>query len=57
MGVADGVYAWRELGIDSGKFSQALMETSANCIAAGVDDVFHGENNNAPARPPAWCLI
>lgn len=43
MGVADGIYSWRESGIDSGILSQALMKRSRSLIEAGAEDVFKGE--------------
>ena len=43
MGVADGVYSWREMGIDSGHLAQALMRTASHMAKAGVEDVFKGE--------------
>jgi protein phosphatase PTC7 len=42
MGVADGVYMWKELGIDSGTMARTLMETSLHMVAAGCEDVFKG---------------
>ena len=42
MGVADGVYSWREQGIDSGHLAQALMRTAKNMAKAGIEDVFKG---------------
>jgi len=38
LGVADGVYAWRQSGIDAGAFSRALMSAAAAQVAAGVAD-------------------
>lgn len=43
MGVADGVYDWRDKGIDPSKFSQLLMSMSYNMVKAGYDDVVKGE--------------
>jgi protein phosphatase PTC7 len=42
MGVADGVYMWKELGIDSGTMSRTLMETAMHLVQAGVEDVVQG---------------
>lgn len=39
MGVADGVYAWREQGIDAGVFSQRLMEGCRQAVELGTTDV------------------
>ncbi|EFJ45028.1 hypothetical protein VOLCADRAFT_64171 [Volvox carteri f. nagariensis] len=39
MGVADGVYMWRERGIDSGDFSRALMRLARDSVMAGNVDV------------------
>ncbi len=43
MGVADGVYSWRNVGIDSGHMAQAVMRTAMHMAQAGVEDVFKGE--------------
>jgi len=40
MGVADGVYMWRDKGIDSGLMSQALMEKAMHMVEGGTEDVF-----------------
>lgn len=40
MGVADGVFMWREAGIDSGLMSQALMRKSQAMIQSGIEDVY-----------------
>ncbi|MEW5318281.1 MAG: hypothetical protein WDW38_009514 [Sanguina aurantia] len=40
MGVADGVYMWKELGIDSGAMSRDLMTTAQQMVAGGHEDVF-----------------
>lgn len=39
LGVADGIYMWRERGIDSGIFSRTLVETARHLVAAGYSDV------------------
>ncbi|PNH10786.1 putative protein phosphatase 2C 55 [Tetrabaena socialis] len=39
MGVADGVFMWREQGIDSGDFSRTLMRRAAASVAGGAVDV------------------
>eukprot|EP00877_Chromochloris_zofingiensis_P001395 jgi/Chrzof1/11256/Cz05g29190.t1 len=39
MGVADGVYMWKELGIDSGYLSRTIMETAMHIVQAGYEDV------------------
>ncbi|KXZ55325.1 hypothetical protein GPECTOR_3g458 [Gonium pectorale] len=39
MGVADGVFMWRESGIDSGNFSRALMRLSESSVRGGCSDV------------------
>ncbi|PNW88593.1 hypothetical protein CHLRE_01g036200v5 [Chlamydomonas reinhardtii] len=39
MGVADGVFMWREQGIDSGDFSRALMRLSEASVLSGSADV------------------
>lgn len=43
MGVADGVYMWKELGIDSGTMARTLMETCQHMVAAGCEDVYKSE--------------
>lgn len=42
MGVADGIYMWRKLGIDSGEMSRTLMKKCREKIASGTEDVFKG---------------
>ena len=39
LGVADGIYMWREFGIDSGVFSKTLMDTAMHLVEAGHSDV------------------
>lgn len=39
LGVADGVYMWREHGIDAGVFARTLMETAQHMVEAGYSDV------------------
>lgn len=39
MGVADGVYMWREQGIDAGLFSRRLMEFARHSVDLGTTDV------------------
>jgi hypothetical protein len=39
MGVSDGVYMWKEVGIDSGAMSRTLMETASHMVQAGCEDV------------------
>jgi protein phosphatase PTC7 len=38
VGVADGVYMWRDQGIDAGEFSRALAAGAARAVAAGGAD-------------------
>eukprot|EP00798_Chlamydomonas_sp_ICE-L_P007420 gene7420-553_t len=40
MGVADGVFSWREHGVDPGQFSKALMDMCRKMVEAGMDDAF-----------------
>eukprot|EP00879_Flechtneria_rotunda_P023423 GHRR01024775.1.p1 GENE.GHRR01024775.1~~GHRR01024775.1.p1 ORF type:complete len:254 (+),score=63.16 GHRR01024775.1:1144-1905(+) len=40
MGVADGVYMWKEQGIDSGAMARIVMETCQHMVAAGCEDVY-----------------
>lgn len=39
LGVADGVYMWREHGIDAGVFARTLMDTAQHLVEAGYSDV------------------
>ncbi|PSC69732.1 putative phosphatase 2C 55 isoform A [Micractinium conductrix] len=39
LGVADGVYSWREQGIDAGQFSRRLMEFARHSVDLGTTDV------------------
>eukprot|EP00889_Picochlorum_renovo_P001840 jgi/Picre1/28870/NNA_004266.t1 len=39
VGVADGVYEWRQVGIDAGAFSRQLMEYCRQAIELGTMDV------------------
>ena len=43
LGVADGVYMWATMGIDSGEFSRSLMRTAKGAVEAGTADVLNGE--------------
>ena len=38
-GIADGVYAWKDAGIDSGAFSRRLMEFCRQAVELGTTDV------------------
>ena len=38
------MYMWAKLGIDSGVFSRALMDTSKRAVQAGTADVLNGED-------------
>jgi hypothetical protein len=49
MGVADGVYMWREQGIDSGVMSRAIMDSCRLQVQAGEPDVFK--------RECGWCAV
>lgn len=51
MGVADGVYMWKELGIDSGTMARTLMETCQHMVAAGSEDVYKSECLMTAATP------
>ena len=49
MGIADGVYQWREKGIDAGEFSRLLMQTALENVEQGQPDVLKGElSSHAP---------
>lgn len=39
MGVADGVYMWRESGIDAGEFSRELVMSAFDAVRDGTTDV------------------
>lgn len=50
VGIADGVYAWRDRGIDVGAFSQGLVQsitTHCNTGTANDDDDEYSDNNGA----------
>ena len=53
MGVADGVYQWREQGIDAGEFSRLLMQTALQAVEEGQPDVLKGllHLQSAPPLP------
>ncbi|KAL6768238.1 hypothetical protein ACKKBF_B38350 [Auxenochlorella protothecoides x Auxenochlorella symbiontica] len=38
LGVSDGVYAWRERGVDAGAYSRGLMAGCAAAVAGGAAD-------------------
>lgn len=42
LGVADGVYMWKQKGIDSGLFSRSLMRYAREAIMAGERDPAKG---------------
>ena len=48
LGVADGVYGWKEQGIDSGVFSRQLMRHARDAIATGQSDPLKGERQRCP---------
>ena len=48
LGVADGVYGWKEQGIDSGVFSRQLMRHARDAIAAGQADPLKGAHQHCP---------
>ena len=41
--MADGVYGWKEQGIDSGLFSRTLMRYAREALAAGETDPLIGQ--------------
>ena len=43
LGVADGVYMWRDQGIDAGALARKLTSTSQSAVDSGVVDVLAGE--------------
>lgn len=42
LGVSDGVYMWRNRGIDAGVFSRSLMLSAKNAVEYGQSDVLNG---------------
>ena len=42
MGVADGVYMWKQQGIDSGLFSRSLMRYAKQALKDGVTNPVKG---------------
>lgn len=60
LGVADGVHSWKEVGIDSGLFSRALMETAAAAVQSGATDPLEGVEKPdvysiSLKRMETWC--
>ena len=43
LGVADGVYMWRDQGIDAGDLARTLMSSASDAVSGGMRDVLHGE--------------
>ena len=43
LGVADGVYMWKQQGIDSGLFSRSLMTYARQAVIEGERDPVKGE--------------
>ena len=41
-GVADGVYMWRDEGIDAGELARTLMASASDAVSGGMRDVLHG---------------
>lgn len=56
MGVADGVYSWKEVGIDSGAMSRALVETAEHMVQAGYEDVVKSGWRRQTQRLCAACV-
>lgn len=56
MGVADGVYMWKELGIDSGYLSRTIMETAMHIVQAGYEDVLKGRQHAVTALHSPVCI-
>lgn len=54
MGVSDGVYAWREKGIDAGLYSQKLMEYARLSVSMGTTDVLRGTDLDNCQMPVGW---
>jgi hypothetical protein len=57
MGVADGVYSWKEVGIDSGAMSRALVETAEHMVQAGYEDVVKSGWRGYTERLRAACML
>lgn len=50
MGVADGVYAWKHMGIDSGAMSRHMMQTASNFVQSGCEDVVKGARGGGAVK-------
>ena len=57
MGVADGVYAWRNQDIDSGELSRALMLKAREMIEGGMEDSFQGGRAANLHGKLEWCGV
>lgn len=57
MGVADGVYGWRDVGIDSGVMSQTLMQRCMAMIQSGVEDVYKSEHTHTAGAQNLNCCM
>lgn len=57
MGVADGVYGWRDVGIDSGVMSQTLMQRCMAMIQSGVEDVYKSEHTHTGGAQNLNCCM
>lgn len=44
LGVADGVYMWKQQGIDSGLFSRSLMTYARQAVLEGERDPVKGKD-------------
>lgn len=57
MGVADGVYMWREQGIDAGLFSRGLMDAAAAATSRGCVSPLSMMHKAYKARTPQAPLL
>ena len=48
MGVADGVYMWKQQGIDAGEFSRSLMRYAKQAIKDGETNPVKGAFASGP---------
>ena len=56
-GVADGVYAWRDQGVDAGLYAVALMEGAAEAVAAGKTEASFAGGRGCRRRGPFFLFF
>lgn len=57
LGVSDGVYMWRNQGIDAGVFSRSLMLSAKNAIEYGQTDVLNGDALSAKSAAASSTFV